>query len=407
MKILVVNAGSSSLKYQLLDMSNDKLLAKGNCEKIGLSDPIISYKHDGKEEIFEGAKNHEEAIKKVLNILIDKNIGVIKSFDEIGAIGHRVVMGGWIFKESTLIDDEVIDQIDKLAEMAPLHNPAHVLCMRACKKVMPNIPQVAIFDTSFHSTMPEKAYMYAIKYEDYEKFHVRRYGAHGTSHRFVTQELAKMLGKDVSEVNAITCHLGNGSSITAIKNGQSVDTSMGLTPLQGVVMGTRSGDIDPTVVQFLCSHKNQSVDQVLNYLNKECGLLGISGISSDHREVSQSAEKGNKRAQLALDLLAYSVKKYIGMYMAILNGAEAIVFTGGIGENSFEAREQILEDMEYLGIVIDKKKNANFKRGQIELISSPESKVKVYVIPTNEELMMARDTSVSYTHLTLPTTSRV
>lgn len=392
MKILVVNAGSSSLKYQLLDMSNDKLLAKGNCEKIGLSDPIISYKHDGKEEIFEGAKNHEEAIKKVLNILIDKNIGVIKSFDEIGAIGHRVVMGGWIFKESTLIDDEVIDQIDKLAEMAPLHNPAHVLCMRACKKVMPNIPQVAIFDTSFHSTMPEKAYMYAIKYEDYEKFHVRRYGAHGTSHRFVTQELAKVLGKDVSEVNAITCHLGNGSSITAIKNGQSVDTSMGLTPLQGVVMGTRSGDIDPTVVQFLCSHKNQSVDQVLNYLNKECGLLGVSGISSDHREVSQSAEKGNKRAQLALDLLAYSVKKYIGMYMAILNGAEAIVFTGGIGENSFEAREQILEDMEYLGIVIDKKKNANFKRGQIELISSPESKVKVYVIPTNEELMMARDT---------------
>ena len=392
MKILVVNAGSSSLKYQLLDMSNDKLLAKGNCEKIGLSDPIISYKHDGKEKIFKGAKNHEEAIKKVLNILIDKNIGVIKSFDEIGAIGHRVVMGGWIFKESTLIDDEVIDQIDKLAEMAPLHNPAHVLCMRACKKVMPNIPQVAIFDTSFHSTMPEKAYMYAIKYEDYEKFHVRRYGAHGTSHRFVTQELARVLGKDVSEVNAITCHLGNGSSITAIKNGQSVDTSMGLTPLQGVVMGTRSGDIDPTVVQFLCSHKNQSVDQVLNYLNKECGLLGISGISSDHREVSQSAERGNKRAQLALDLLAYSVKKYIGMYMAVLNGAEAIVFTGGIGENSFEAREQILEDMEYLGIVIDKKKNANFKRGQIELISSPESKVKVYVIPTNEELMMARDT---------------
>ena len=392
MKILVVNAGSSSLKYQLLDMENDKLLAKGNCEKIGLADPIISYKHDGKEEIFEGAKNHEEAIKKVLDVLVDKKNGVIKSFDEIGAIGHRVVMGGWIFKESTLIDDKVIEQIDRLSEMAPLHNPAHVLCMRACKKVMPNIPQVAVFDTSFHSSMPEKAYMYAIKYEDYEKFHVRRYGAHGTSHRFVTQELAKVLGKDVSEVNAITCHLGNGSSITAIKNGKSVDTSMGLTPLQGVVMGTRSGDIDPTVVQFLCSNKNQSVDQVLNYLNKECGLLGISGISSDHREVSQSAEKSNKRAQLALDLLAYSVKKYIGMYMAVLNGAEAIVFTGGIGENSYEAREQILQDLEYLGIVLDKDKNKNFKRGQIELISSPKSKVKVYVIPTNEELMMAKDT---------------
>ncbi len=392
MNILIVNAGSSSLKYQLLDMDKEKVIAKGNCEKIGLSDPFISYKHDGKEEIYKGAKNHEEAIKKVLDILVDKKNGVIKSFDEINAIGHRVVMGGWIFKESTLIDDKVIDQIDKLSEMAPLHNPAHVLCMRACKKVMPKVPEVAVFDTAFHTTMPEKAFMYAIKYEDYEKYHVRRYGAHGTSHRYVVQELAKVLKKDVKDVNAITCHIGNGSSITAIKNGKSVDTSMGLTPLQGVVMGTRSGDIDPTVVQFLCSHKKQTVDEVLNYLNKECGLLGVSGVSSDHRETTKAAEGGNKRAQLALGLLAYSVKKYIGSYLAVLNGTDAIVFTGGIGENSKEAREQILENMETLGIVLDKEKNNNFKRGQIELISAKNSKIKVYVIPTDEELMMARDT---------------
>ena len=392
MKILIINAGSSSLKYQLLDMTNEKLIAKGNCEKIGLNDPIISYKHDGKEEIFEGAKTHEEAIKKVLNILVDKDKGVIKSFDEIGAIGHRVVMGGWLFKESSLIDEEVTRKVEELSDLAPLHNPANAMGIRACEKVMPNTPQVVIFDTAFHTTMPEKAYMYAIKYDDYEKFHIRRYGAHGTSHRYVTQELAKVLGKDISEVKAITCHLGNGSSITAIKNGQSVDTSMGLTPLQGVVMGTRSGDLDPTVVQFLCSHKKQSVDEVLNYLNKECGLLGVSGVSSDHREVTKAAEKGNKRAELALDLLAYSVKKYVGMYMAVLNGADAIVFTGGIGENSAEAREQILENMENLGIILDKEKNNNFKRGQIELISAPESKIKVYVIPTDEELMMARDT---------------
>ena len=392
MKILIINAGSSSLKYQLLDMTNEKLIAKGNCEKIGLNDPIISYKHDGKEEIFEGAKTHEEAIKKVLNILVDKDKGVIKSFDEIGAIGHRVVMGGWLFKESSLIDEEVTRKVEELSDLAPLHNPANAMGIRACEKVMPNTPQVVIFDTAFHTTMPEKAYMYAIKYDDYEKFHIRRYGAHGTSHRYVTQELAKVLGKDISEVKAITCHLGNGSSITAIKNGQSVDTSMGLTPLQGVVMGTRSGDLDPTVVQFLCSHKKQSVDEVLNYLNKECGLLGVSGVSSDHREVTKAAEKGNKRAELALDLLAYSVKKYVGMYMAVLNGADAIVFTGGIGENSAEAREQILENMENLGIVLDKEKNNNFKRGQIEPISATNSKVKVYVIPTDEELMMARDT---------------
>ena len=392
MNILIINAGSSSLKYQLLDMDKEKLIAKGNCEKIGLADPVISYKHDGKEEVFKGAKNHEEAIKKVLDILVDKDNGVIKSFDEINAIGHRVVMGGWIFKESTLIDDKVIEEIEKLSEMAPLHNPANAMGMRACKKVMPNVPQVAIFDTAFHATMPEVSYMYGLKYEDSVNFHLRKYGAHGTSHRYVVQELAKVLKKDVKEVKAITCHLGNGSSITAVRNGESVDTSMGLTPLQGLVMGTRSGDIDPTVVQFLCKDKKMSVDEVITYLNKECGLLGISGITSDMREVEAHADKGNKRCKLALDMLCYSARKYIGSYLATLNGADAIVFTGGIGENRPEMREQIICDMENLGIVLDKEKNNNFKRGQVELISAPSSKVKVYVIPTDEELMMARDT---------------
>lgn len=397
MKILVINSGSSSLKYQLFDMDNEKVLAKGNCEKIGLDDPIISYKHDGKEETFAGAKNHEEAIKKVLDILVDPKNGVIKSFKEIDAIGHRVVMGGWIFKESVLVTEKVIKEIEKLSDMAPLHNPANAMGMRACKKIMPKTPQVAVFDTAFHSTMPDYAYMYGIKYEDYKKYNLRKYGAHGTSHRYVTYELAKALKKDVNKVKAITCHLGNGSSITAIENGKSVDTSMGLTPLQGLVMGSRSGDIDPTVVQFLCEHKNITPAQAISYLNKECGLLGISGKTSDMRAVKGFAEKGDERSKLALKMLAYSAKKYIGTYLAVLNGADAIVFTGGIGENRPEMREEIISNMENLGIVLDKEKNDNFKRGQVELISARKSKVKIYVIPTDEELLIARDTKAIVT----------
>ena len=397
MKILVINSGSSSLKYQLFDMDNEKMLAKGNCEKIGLEDPIISYKHDGKEETFTGAKNHEEAIKKVLDILVDKDNGVIKSFKEIDAIGHRVVMGGWIFKESVLVTEKVIKEIEKLSDMAPLHNPANAMGMRACKKIMPKTPQVAVFDTAFHSTMPDYAYMYGIKYEDYKKYNLRKYGAHGTSHRYVTNELAKALKKDVSKVKAITCHLGNGSSITAIENGKSVDTSMGLTPLQGLVMGSRSGDIDPTVVQFLCEHKNITPAAAISYLNKECGLLGISGKTSDMRAVKGFAEKGDERSKLALKMLSYSARKYIGTYLAVLNGADAIVFTGGIGENRPEMREEIISNMENLGIVLDKKKNDNFKRGQVELISARKSKVKIYVIPTDEELLIARDTKTIVT----------
>ena len=390
MKILVVNAGSSSLKYQLLDMSNDKLLAKGNCEKIGLSDPIISYKHDGKEEIFEGAKNHEEAIKKVLNILIDKNIGVIKSFDEIGAIGHRVVMGGWIFKESTLIDDEVIDQIDKLAEMAPLHNPAHVLCMRACKKVMPNIPQVAIFDTSFHSTMPEKAYMYAIPYEYYEKYKIRKYGAHGTSHKFVANRVAEIMGKPIEDLKIISCHLGQGASLCAVDGGKSIDTSMGLTPLAGVPMGSRSGDVDPSVLTYLMDKEKISPSEMNTILNKKSGKLGLSGVSIDDRDIEAAAKEGNKRAQLAIDNFVYQVVGYIGRFAAQMKGVDVITFEAGIGENGIDVRKEICDYLGYLGVKIDEEKN-NCRGKEVE-ISTPDSKVKVYVVPTNEELMIARET---------------
>ncbi len=392
MKILVINAGSSSLKYQLLDMKTEKVLAKGNCERIGLSKPIISYKHDGQSQEFAGAKNHDEAISKVLNILVDKNCGVIKSLDEIDAVGHRVVQGGWLFNESVLATDQVLKDLKKMEDLAPLHNPANIKGINACSKAMPKVPQVLIFDTAFHSTMPEKAFMYAIDYKDYEKYHARKYGFHGSSHRFITLETAKLLDKKPENVNLIVCHLGNGSSITAVENGKSVDTTMGLTPLQGVVMGTRSGDVDPTIIQYLGKKKKLGTDEMISYLNKNCGLLGVSGVSSDQREVIAKAKEGNKRCKLALDMLAYSVKKYIGSFMAVLGHVDALVFTGGIGENGDATREAICEGLENFGIVLDKKKNANFKRGEVQLISAAKSKVKIYIVPTNEELMMARET---------------
>lgn len=391
MKILVVNAGSSSLKYQLLDMKTEKVIAKGNCEKIGLKCPFITYKHDGKSQEFPGANNHEEAIEKVIAILTNKEYGVIKTLDEIDAVAHRVVSGGYVYRDSQLITAAFLKQMEKLIDFAPLHNPAHIKGMLACRKVMPKTPQVAVFDTAFHSTMPEYAYNYAIDYKDAEKFHVRKYGAHGSSHRFITNEAAKVLGKKVKDVNLIVAHLGNGSSLTAVKNGQSVDTSMGFSPLQGVVMGTRSGDIDPAAVQYLCHKKKMDIDEALTYLNKKCGLLGISGYS-DQRDIEAQAAKGDKNCKLALDMFYYSVKKYVGSYMAVLNKVDAIVFTGGVGENGAGAREAILSDMEELGVVVDKKKNANFKRGEIEEISSKKSKVRIFIIPTNEELMMARET---------------
>lgn len=392
MKILVINAGSSSLKYQLLDMETEKVIAKGNCERVGLSEPFISYKHDGKEMKFDGAKNHEEAIAKVLEILTNKDYGVVSSLDEIGAVGHRVLHGGEIYKNSVLVTDEVLKNLQDLVPLGPLHMPPNIAGINACQKVMPNVPHVAIFDTAFHATMPQKAYMYAIRYEDYQDYHIRKYGFHGSSHRFITHETAKVLGKPVEEVNLVIAHIGNGSSVTAVKNGQSVDTTMGLTPLQGMVMGTRSGDVDATVVQYLCDKKKMSVDDAINYLNKKSGVLGISGVDSDMRSVESGAANGNARCQLALDMVAYSARKHIGSYLAVLNGADAIVFTGGVGENGAQTREDIIADMDNLGVVLDKEKNKNFKRGEVQLISAPESKVKIYIIPTNEELMMARDT---------------
>ena len=392
MKILVINAGSSSLKYQLLDMQNEKVIAKGNCERVGLTEPFITYKHGGKEMKFDGAKNHEEAISKVLDILVNKDYGVISKLTEIDAVGHRVLHGGEIYTESVLVDDKVVENLKTLIPLGPLHMPANISGIEACREVMPNVPHVAIFDTAFHATMPEKAYTYAIQYEDAQKYHIRKYGFHGSSHRFITHETAKVLGIPVDKVNLIIAHLGNGSSITAVENGKSVDTTMGLTPLQGLVMGTRSGDVDPTVVQYLCNNKNITVDEAITYLNKKSGLLGVSGVDSDMRAVENAANNGNARAKLALDLVTYSARKHLGSYLAVLGRVDAIVFTGGIGENGAEAREAIAGNLENLGIVLDKEKNKNFKRGEVQLISADNSKVKIYVIPTNEELMMARDT---------------
>ena len=341
--------------------------------------------------------DHNVAVKKVFDVLTDKSEGVIKSVSEIDAVGHRFVQGGWLFDRSVIIDGEAVKKLDQLTDLSPLHAHANMAGYKGCVALMPNTPQVAVFDTSFHATMPAKAYMYGIKYEDYEKYHVRKYGFHGTSHRYVLAETAKLLGKKPEEVNIITVHLGNGSSITAIKNGKSVDTTMGLTPLEGLIMGTRSGDLDPTVVSYLGNKNGMTADQVVSYLNKQCGILGVSGVSSDMRELNSAIEQGNARARLALDMLIYRVKKFIGSYMAVLGRVDAITFTGGIGENQEDLREGSLEDMEIYGIEIDKEKNNHLPRGTTEEISTPNSKVKVYRIPTDEELLIARDTKALIT----------
>lgn len=393
MKILVVNAGSSSLKFQLFDMDNESVIAKGNCEKIGLEGSFIGYKTKGdKKEVQVKMPDHKVAMENVFKLLTDKNEGVIKDVSEIDAVGHRFVQGGWLFSQSTLMTDKTVELLDQVSDLSPLHAHANMAGYKGCVALMPNTPQVAVFDTSFHATMPPKAYMYGIKYEDYEQYHVRKYGFHGTSHRYVLGQTAKLLGKKPEEINIITVHIGNGSSITAIKNGQSVDTTMGLTPLEGLIMGTRSGDIDPTVVSFLGHKKNMDADQMVNYLNKQCGILGVSGVSSDMRELNSAIEQGNSRARLALDMLIYRVKKYIGSYMAVLGKVDAIVFTGGIGENQEDLREDALKDMENYGIVIDVEKNNHLPRGTVEEISTKDSKVKVFRIPTDEELLIARDT---------------
>ncbi|MBO4323503.1 MAG: acetate kinase [Clostridia bacterium] len=393
MKVLVVNAGSSSLKYQLIDMETEKVIAKGGCEKIGLDGSFCKHKANGKEKVITSPMpTHKEAIKIVLDALVDKEYGAIKSMDEIDAVGHRIVHSGEIFNDSVLLTEENMKKIESLTELAPLHQPANVIGVNACKAIMPNVPMVGVFDTAFHSTMPEKAYIFGIPYEAYTDYKVRRYGFHGTSHRFVSKEAAKYLGRENDEnFKVITMHLGNGSSISAIKGGKSLDTSMSFTPLGGVPMGTRSGDLDPAIVEYLAGKYNMTVGETLTYLNKKSGVMGISGVSSDFRNLSEAAAAGNKRAALALDVFTYSCKKYLGGYAAALGGVDCVVFTAGIGEHDDKVREAIAENMEYMGIVLDKEKNAHIGDGICE-ISAKGSKVKVLVIPTNEELVIARDT---------------
>ena len=393
MKILVINAGSSSLKFQLIDMTNEDVIAKGNCEKIGLKDSFLKYKAKGKENVFEVEMNdHSVAIKKVLEVLVDKEIGVIASLKEISAVGHRVLHGGEIYKESVVVDAKVMANLKKLIPLGPLHMPANIIGIQACKKVMPRIPNVAVFDTAFHANMPKEAFLYAVPYELYTKDKVRRYGFHGTSHRYVSNEVASLLKKPLKKLKVITVHVGNGSSISAVKGGISVDTSMGFTPLEGLMMGTRSGDIDASVVGYIAEKYKLSGNEVVEFLNKKSGIQGISGVSSDMRDINSAAENGNERAKLIVPMLAYRIKKYIGAYAAAMGGVDAIVFTGGIGENQEDLRDYATRDLGFLGIEIDNKKNYKLPRGTVEKISTKKSKVAVYRIPTNEELVIARDT---------------
>ena len=391
MKILIVNAGSSSLKYQLIDMADESTLAKGLVERIGIDGSKLTQKAGGKEFTLEvPMKSHVEASRHMLDALTDKDHGVVKSMDEIGAVGHRVLHGGSKFSESVIIDQSVLDAIEENIPLGPLHNPANLMGIKACQAVMPGTPMVAVFDTAFHQTMPPKAYLYGVPYEYYERLKVRRYGFHGTSHRYVSKHTAEFLGKKPEELRIITCHLGNGSSLCAVDKGKCVDTSMGITPLEGVIMGTRSGSMDPAVVQFICDNDNISVDEMLNICNKKSGLIGISGVSSDMRDVDAAADQGNERAIIARDMLISGIRKYIGSYAAVMNGVDVIVFTAGIGENNAKLRELVMDGMEFLGAKIDKEKNKEC--GGDRDISAPDSKVKVLVIPTNEEIAIARDT---------------
>lgn len=392
MKIFVVNCGSSSIKYQLIDMADESVIAKGLVERIGIEGSVLTHTPAGKDKVRleSDIPNHVDGIKKVLAALVDPNYGVIKSMDEIGAVGHRVVHGGEIFNQSVVITDEVLKQIEALSDMAPLHQPANLAGIRACQEVMPGTPQVAVFDTAFHQTMPPVAYMFGVKYEEYKEYGIRKYGFHGTSHKYVSGVAAAMLGKDIKDTKIITCHLGNGSSITAVDGGKSVDTSMGFTPLDGVLMGTRTGSIDPAVVPVLMKKKGLDADGVDKYMNKECGVLGVSGVSSDFRDLEDAAAKGNERAKLALDMFCYQVKRYIGAYAAAMGGVDAIVFTAGVGENDIHTRQQVCEGLEFLGVKLDAERNN--VRGKATEISAADSKVKVFLIPTNEELAIAQDT---------------
>ena len=393
MKILVVNAGSSSLKYQLIDMDTENVIAKGGVERIGIRGSLLKHKTDKGEKIIEqDMPNHKIALKLVLDALVDPEYGAIRSMAEIDAVGHRMVHSAEDFDSSVLLTDDVMEKCRRNAELAPLHMPANILGVEACKEVMPNTPMGLVFDTAFHSTMPPYAYMYAIDYDDYKKYKIRRYGFHGTSHKYVSQEAIRYLGKKAEDTKIVTCHLGGGSSISAVRGGKCVDTSMGFTPLAGVPMGTRSGDIDPAVLEYLSAKKGFSMLDCVNYLNKNCGVAGISGVSSDFRDLTKAADEGNERAKLAIDVFVYDVKKYIGSYVAAMNGIDCLVFTAGIGENTSVIRKAICEDMEFFGIKIDESKNAMKNDGTIHDISASDSRVKVLIIPTNEELVIARET---------------
>jgi len=392
MNVLVINCGSSSLKFQLINSESEQVLAKGLCERIGI-DGSLTYQPAGGEKVKsdKAMPTHTEAIQFVIDALTDAETGVVKSLDEIGAVGHRVVHGGEKFASSVVITDEVKAAIEECNDLAPLHNPANLIGINACQELMPGTPMVAVFDTAFHQTMPEKAYMYGLPYEYYEKYKVRRYGFHGTSHSFVSKRAAELAGKPYDQLKTIVCHLGNGASICAVENGKSVDTSMGLTPLEGLVMGTRSGDIDPAILEFIAKKEDLDIAGLMNMLNKKSGVYGLSNnLSSDFRDLCAGAEAGNGPAKIALDVFGYRVAKYVGSYVAAMNGVDVIAFTAGIGENDGGIREQVVEHLGYLGIEIDKE--ANSKRGEEIVISTPDSKVKVMVIPTNEELAIARET---------------
>lgn len=391
MKILVVNSGSSSIKYQMFDMENESVLAKGLIERIGLEGAVISHQATGQDKYVLKTKiaNHEVGIRLVVESLTDAKHGVIKDMHEIDAVGHRAVHGG-VIASTVLIDGRIKEEYEKLFSLAPLHNPPGLMGMKACEKLMPGIPQVAVFDTAFHQTMPPSAYTYALPKEICERHKIRRYGFHGTSHKFVAQRAAEIVGLDISSSKMVTCHLGNGASVTAIENGKSVDTSMGLTPLEGVVMGTRCGNIDPAIVPFLMEKESLNTDQVSQLMNKKSGVFGVSGVSSDFRDLEAAVEEGNADAQLAIDVYVHSVKKLIGAYTAVLNGIDVLVFTAGLGENSGAIRSKICENMDYLGIKIDSELNKT--RGEEKIISTTESTTKVVVVPTNEELMIARET---------------
>ncbi len=394
MKVLVINCGSSSLKYQLFDMDTESMIAKGNCERIGVDGKIGGSTADGRKFEYEvDFANHTAAFLEVKKVLTEGDCKVLESLDEISAIGHRVVQGGALFNESVLVTDEVIEGIRSLCDLAPLHNPAHIQGIEACRSVFgTELPQVVVFDNAFHSTMPPEAYIFPVPYEYYEKYQVGRYGFHGTSHRFVSARCAEVMGKDIKDLKIVTCHLGNGSSITAVKGGKCIDTSMGLTPLDGFIMGTRCGAVDPSVITYLQQKEGWTPAETDTILNKKSGVLGISGVGSDDRDVSAAEAEGNERAHLARSIQKYQVRKLIGSYVAAMDGVDAIVFTGGIGENTFDLRADVCKNLSYLGIEFDDAANEIMRRGKEGEISTANSKVKVYVLPTNEELVIARDT---------------